>query len=56
MNVISNRELHLRKFERRQQVRIKAGPYAKQQADTAVIVDFHGYTGKRKPDVRVRAL
>ncbi|WP_155988243.1 hypothetical protein [Oribacterium sp. P6A1] len=56
MNVISNRELHLRKFEKGQKPGIETGTYPKQIFDTAVIVDFQKFTKKRGLDVRVGAL
>ncbi len=56
MNVISNRELHLREFERRQQYIMTGERYPKKEQITGVIIYFDEILKKKNPDIRVSVL
>ncbi|MBP3239162.1 MAG: hypothetical protein J6M92_01280 [Oribacterium sp.] len=56
MNVISNRELHLKKFERRLQKIGEKESYPKHYRDTTTILSFDKCRKKKSLDVRVEAL
>lgn len=56
MNVISNRELHLKKFERRLEKIGEKESYPKHYRDTTTILSFDKCRKKKSLDVRVEAL